>query len=117
MISTGRFADVGRGIRLHYASACDPAARPMLVLWGEADTAPPLTLLEGLSELVGDLTIERLPGATHWLAHEEPERIASAIHAFCGASWAARLPLDRTAGQRRPGRWQNRSTLRLMEQH
>ena len=45
-----------------------------------------LRLLDGLSELVDDLTIERLPGATHWLAHEEPQRIASAIHAFCGAS-------------------------------
>jgi len=59
---------------------------PTLVLWGEADTALPPRLLDGLSELVEDLTIERLPGATHWLAHEEPQRIASAIHAFCGAS-------------------------------
>jgi pimeloyl-ACP methyl ester carboxylesterase len=59
---------------------------PTLVLWGEADTALPPRLLDGLGELVDDLTIERLPGATHWLAHEEPQRIASAIHAFCGAS-------------------------------
>ncbi len=59
---------------------------PTLVLWGGADTALPPRLLEGLSELVDDLTIERLPDATHWLAHEEPERIAAAIHAFCGAS-------------------------------
>jgi len=59
---------------------------PTLVLWGEADTALPPRLLDGLSELVDDLTIERLPGATHWLAHEEPQRIAAAIHEFCGAS-------------------------------
>jgi epoxide hydrolase 4 len=55
-------------------------------LWGEADTALPPRLLDGLSELVDDLTIERLPGATHWLAHEEPERIAASIQAYCGAS-------------------------------
>ena len=34
MIATGRFADVGRGIRLHYASAGDPAARPIMFLHG-----------------------------------------------------------------------------------
>lgn len=59
---------------------------PTLVLWGEADVALPVRLLEGLDELVDDLTIQRLPDATHWLAHEEPQRVAAAIHAFCGAS-------------------------------
>ncbi len=34
MISSGQFADVGRGIRLHYASAGAPAARPILFLHG-----------------------------------------------------------------------------------
>jgi pimeloyl-ACP methyl ester carboxylesterase len=59
---------------------------PTLVLWGEADHALPVRLLDGLGELVDDLTIECLPDATHWLAHEEPQRIAAAIHAFCRAS-------------------------------
>jgi pimeloyl-ACP methyl ester carboxylesterase len=59
---------------------------PTLVLWGEADHALPSRLLDGLDELVDDLTIERLPDATHWLAHEEPQRIAVTIHAFCRAS-------------------------------
>ena len=59
---------------------------PTLVLWGEADRALPVRLLEGLDELIDELTIERLPDATHWLAHEEPQRVASAIRAFCGAS-------------------------------
>jgi pimeloyl-ACP methyl ester carboxylesterase len=72
------------------ALALDPAhfrvRVPTLVLWGEADHALPARLLDGLDELVDDLTIERLPDATHWLAHEEPQRIAAAIHAFCRAS-------------------------------
>lgn len=59
---------------------------PTLVIWGEADTALPVKLLDGLSELVDDLSVERLPDATHWLAHEEPERIAAAIQSFCRAS-------------------------------
>lgn len=59
---------------------------PTLVLWGEADRALLPRLLDGLIELVDDLTIERFPDATHWLAHEEPQRVAAAIHTFCGAS-------------------------------
>jgi pimeloyl-ACP methyl ester carboxylesterase len=59
---------------------------PTLVLWGEADAALPPRLLDGLDELVDDLTIERLPQATHWLAHEEPQHVAAAIHAFCGVA-------------------------------
>jgi pimeloyl-ACP methyl ester carboxylesterase len=59
---------------------------PTLVIWGEADSALPSRLLDGLSELVGDLRVERLPDATHWLAHEEPERIAAVIQSFCEAT-------------------------------
>jgi pimeloyl-ACP methyl ester carboxylesterase len=59
---------------------------PTLVLWGEADRAFTPRQLDGLDELIDDLTIERLPDATHWLAHEEPQHVAAAIQAFCGAS-------------------------------
>jgi pimeloyl-ACP methyl ester carboxylesterase len=57
---------------------------PTQVIWGEADTALPARLLAGLEELIDDLTIQRLPRATHWLAHEEPGAIAAAIRAFVG---------------------------------
>ena len=55
---------------------------PTLVIWGEADIALPVTLLDGLSELVDDLTVCRLPRATHWLAHEEPAEVARLIRDF-----------------------------------
>jgi len=55
---------------------------PTLVIWGEADTALPVTLLDGLMELVDDLTVHRLPRATHWLAHEEPDEVARLILDF-----------------------------------
>lgn len=55
---------------------------PTLVLWGLADTALLPTLLEGLDVVVPGLKIERIERATHWLAHEEPQRIAAHIHTF-----------------------------------
>lgn len=55
---------------------------PTLVIWGEADTALPPALLDGLDELVDDLAVKRLPRATHWLAHEEPHTIAQFIGDF-----------------------------------
>jgi pimeloyl-ACP methyl ester carboxylesterase len=64
----------------------DPAALtvhvPTLVIWGEADTALGTVLLEGLDELVPDLRIERLPGASHWVIHEQPRQLNAAIRAF-----------------------------------
>lgn len=51
------------------------------VVWGEADTALPPSLLEGLAAYVPDLHITRLPAATHWLVHEAPEAVQQAIEA------------------------------------
>ena len=55
---------------------------PTLVLWGEKDTALLLGNLEGLDLLVSSLTVQRIPGASHWVVHEEPEVITKAIRAF-----------------------------------
>jgi pimeloyl-ACP methyl ester carboxylesterase len=55
---------------------------PTLVLWGTADTALPERLLQGLEAYVADLRVLRLEGATHWVIHEQPARIAREIDAF-----------------------------------
>lgn len=52
---------------------------PTDVIWGEADTALPPSLLDGLERYVADLHVERLPGASHWLVHEQPAQVAAAI--------------------------------------
>lgn len=52
---------------------------PTRVIWGDADTALPPTLLDGLQAHVPDLRITRLPGLTHWLVHEDPETVRQAI--------------------------------------
>jgi epoxide hydrolase 4 len=55
---------------------------PTLVIWGEQDHALLPGLLDGLDEVVADLRVVRLPEASHWLIHEQPERIAALIRDF-----------------------------------
>ncbi len=59
-----------------------PVLVPTLVIWGEADTAMLTGNLNGLDEVVPDLQIERIPGGTHWVVHEEGEHITNSIRAF-----------------------------------
>jgi pimeloyl-ACP methyl ester carboxylesterase len=55
---------------------------PTLVLWGMRDRALLPCLLDGLEDVVPDLRLERLPEATHWLAHEVPDLVAAQVTAF-----------------------------------
>jgi pimeloyl-ACP methyl ester carboxylesterase len=55
---------------------------PTRVIWGERDMALPKTLLNGLDALIDDLKIERIPEGTHWVIHEQPERINRLIRGF-----------------------------------
>jgi pimeloyl-ACP methyl ester carboxylesterase len=57
---------------------------PTRVIWGERDHALLPSLLEGLDALVPDLDLVRLPECSHWLVHEEPERVAGLIRGFIG---------------------------------
>jgi pimeloyl-ACP methyl ester carboxylesterase len=55
---------------------------PTLVLWGEKDRMLLRANIEGLEDFVDELEIRRFPQASHWIVHEEPEAIASAIAEF-----------------------------------
>lgn len=55
---------------------------PTLVLWGERDTALLTGCLDGLGECVPDLTLKRVPDASHWIVHEKPELVCSEIEGF-----------------------------------
>ncbi len=48
---------------------------PTLIAWGEEDSALGLELLPGHERFVRDLTIERLPGVSHWVQQEAPEKV------------------------------------------
>jgi len=58
---------------------------PTLVVWGMRDTALLPGNLDGLEACVPDLRIERLPGASHWVMHDEPERLNRLIREFIAA--------------------------------
>ena len=55
---------------------------PTLVLWAMEDKALLPGLLDGLDEYVPQLTLHRMPGATHWVVHEQPQEVAARISAF-----------------------------------
>ncbi|MBS0331589.1 MAG: alpha/beta hydrolase [Proteobacteria bacterium] len=48
---------------------------PTLIVWGEADAALGVELLDGTDAYVRDLTIERLPGVSHWVQQEAPQKV------------------------------------------
>ncbi len=58
---------------------------PTLVLWGEKDRYLLRGNLDGLEKFVPDLTVRRFPNASHWVIHEQPTLINSAIREFLEA--------------------------------
>ena len=52
---------------------------PTAVLWGDADHALLPVLLQGLEHWVPDLRLTRVPDASHWIVHEQPQRVVDEI--------------------------------------
>lgn len=61
------------------------AAVPTHVLWGMADTALLPCLLDGLEATVPDLSVTRVPAASHWIVHERPDLVTAIIRAALDA--------------------------------
>lgn len=57
---------------------------PTLVIWGEKDPAMVPQNLDGLSEFVPQLTIKRLPEASHWVVHRQSAEVNTHIREFIG---------------------------------
>lgn len=55
---------------------------PTRIIWGENDMALPKTLLDGLENFVDNIQIQRIPEGTHWVIHEQPERVNRLIRQF-----------------------------------
>jgi pimeloyl-ACP methyl ester carboxylesterase len=53
---------------------------PTLIVWGEADAALGVELLDGTDAYVRDLTIRRLPRVSHWVQQEAPEKVNPILH-------------------------------------
>ena len=58
---------------------------PTLVLWAQDDIALLPCLCEGLDAFVPDLKLVALHQATHWVVHEQPQRVIAEIGAFLKA--------------------------------
>ncbi|WP_213953113.1 MULTISPECIES: alpha/beta fold hydrolase [unclassified Variovorax] len=55
---------------------------PTFVFWALDDAALLPGLLEGLEDYVPKLEIRKVPNATHWIVHEQPQNVAREIEAF-----------------------------------
>lgn len=53
-----------------------------LVIWGMKDRALLPGNLDGLEEYVPDLEVRRIEGGSHWVVHEEPDRVSAHIREF-----------------------------------
>ncbi len=64
---------------------------PTLMIWGEEDSALGIENTEGYEDLVRDFTLRRLPGVSHWVQQEAPERVNAIL-----TDWLARRPRPAT---------------------
>jgi epoxide hydrolase 4 len=55
---------------------------PTMVVWGMRDQALLPGVLDGMGECVPDLRLERLAEASHWVMHEQPERLNALVREF-----------------------------------
>jgi pimeloyl-ACP methyl ester carboxylesterase len=58
---------------------------PTLVIWGEQDHALMIGNLEGMEQFIPDLQIRRIPNASHWVVHEEPQLVNQYMREFIDA--------------------------------
>lgn len=67
-----------RAVMRHPRPLADPVPlimAPTLLVWGEDDAFLGKELAEGTDEYVHDLTVHYLPGTSHWVQQEEPEKV------------------------------------------
>ncbi len=55
---------------------------PTQVIWGMNDIALPPALLDGLEDYLPLLELHRVPEATHWIIHEQPELVTGYVEKF-----------------------------------
>lgn len=65
-----------------------PVAAPTMVIWGQRDRHLGAELAEPSPRWVPDVRMEWIPTATHWVQHEEPERVNALLGEFFGGGGA-----------------------------
>jgi pimeloyl-ACP methyl ester carboxylesterase len=62
---------------------------PTLVVWAMDDIALPPELVDGLDGYISDMTLVKIEGASHWIVHEQPARVAGLLGEFLSKPAAA----------------------------
>jgi pimeloyl-ACP methyl ester carboxylesterase len=62
---------------------------PTLMIWGEEDSALGKETTYGTDKYVADLRLHYLPGVSHWVQQDAPERVNELLEAFLRASVSA----------------------------
>jgi epoxide hydrolase 4 len=63
-----------------------PIPAPVLVIWGEQDRYLAASMADPDRRLVPDVRVVRLPEASHWVQHDEPERVNALLTEFFSAA-------------------------------
>jgi pimeloyl-ACP methyl ester carboxylesterase len=63
-----------------------PIPAPVLVIWGERDSVLGRELATPEPEWVPNVRVEYLPDATHWVQHDEPQRVNELLIDFLGST-------------------------------
>ena len=58
---------------------------PTLMVWGEDDVALDISCTYGTEEWVQDFTLERLPGVSHWVQQDAPEKVNAILRGWLNA--------------------------------
>ncbi len=57
---------------------------PTLLIWGEQDVALDIATLDGTDRFVRDLTVRRLPDASHWVQQDVPDEVNGILEGWLG---------------------------------
>ena len=55
---------------------------PTLVIWGEKDKALLIGCVDGLEKYIPNLSVKRIPDASHWVVREKPDQVNVLISEF-----------------------------------
>src|SRR3954466_2625964 len=69
-----------------------PIPTPVLVIWGEQDRFLTKQMADPDPRWVPDARVGRLPDASHWVQHDEPERVNALLTEFFTAAVATARP-------------------------
>ena len=67
--------------RVDYSDAITTITAPTLLVWGDADPISPVAVCRRLAQLLPNSELHLVPGGTHTVAHDRPDKVAWLITA------------------------------------